>query len=134
MGFFKDLMISFQQNIPSVLVIDDDEAVVHALVNVVRKASLAEYDYTTDPIEFFELYHDHGPYSLLIIDVNMPVGGFEVVRKIKDLKQPILLLSGMKPEIVQASIKREGLDEWNIVGALQKPVFAHRLRQILKGL
>ncbi len=83
----------------TVLIVDDDEAVL-TMLRKVMKSSGIESDAARSGGEAIELAAQ-GHYDLMLLDVNMPgMDGFEVIQTLRGrgLKLPIIIVSGRKED------------------------------------
>ena len=83
----------------TVLIVDDDEAVL-TMLRKVMKSSGIESDAARSGGEAIELA-TRGHYDLMLLDVNMPgMDGFEVIQTLRGrgLKLPIIIISGRKED------------------------------------
>ena len=83
----------------TVLIVDDDEAVLTMLGKVMKSSGIAS-DIARSGGEAIELA-GRGHYDLMLLDVNMPgMDGFEVVQTLRSrgLKLPIIIVSGRKED------------------------------------
>lgn len=83
----------------TVLIVDDDEAVL-TMLRKVMKSSGIESDAARSGGEAIELA-SRGHYDLMLLDINMPgMDGFEVIQTLRGrgLKLPIIVVSGRKED------------------------------------
>ena len=83
----------------TVLIVDDDEAVL-TMLRKVMKSSGIDSDTARSGGEAIEMA-GQGRYDLMLLDVNMPgMDGFEVVQTLRSrgLKLPIIIVSGRKED------------------------------------
>lgn len=83
----------------TVLIADDDEAVLTMLRKVIRSNGMNAETVASGDEVLAAL--DQRAYDLILLDINMPgLDGFEVVQRIrrKGLKVPIILISGRKED------------------------------------
>lgn len=83
----------------TVLIVDDDEAVL-TMLRKVMKSSGIESDAARSGGEAIELA-GRGHYDLMLLDINMPgMDGFEVIQTLRGrgLKLPIIVVSGRKED------------------------------------
>lgn len=83
----------------TVLIVDDDEAVLTMLYKVMKSSDI-QADTARNGREALALL-DRGSYDLMLLDVNMPgVDGFEVVQTVRSrgLQLPIIIVSGRKED------------------------------------
>lgn len=83
----------------TVLIVDDDEAVLTMLRKVMKSSGIAS-DAARSGGEAIELAA-RGHYDLMLLDINMPgMDGFEVIQTLRGrgLKLPIIVVSGRKED------------------------------------
>jgi CheY-like chemotaxis protein len=81
-----------------ILIVDDQEANVSLLEEMLRGAGYVSITSTTNPLEVCELYRQHR-YSLILLDLLMPgVDGFEVIERLKAIET-----QGYLPVLVQTA-------------------------------
>ena len=83
----------------TVLIVDDDEAVL-AMLRKVMKSSGIESEVARSGGEAIELA-GRGHYDLMLLDVNMPgMDGFEVIQTLRGrgIKLPIIVISGRRED------------------------------------
>ncbi|MDB5796485.1 MAG: response regulator [Paucimonas sp.] len=80
----------------SILVVDDQEANVMLLQNMLRNAGYTRIATTMDPRTVFGLHRDHR-YDLILLDLQMPgLDGFEVMEQLKEIEAdyvPVLVIT-----------------------------------------
>jgi diguanylate cyclase (GGDEF)-like protein len=82
----------------SVLIVDDQEADVYLLKNMLAEAGYTSVASTMNPREACELHRKHG-YDLILLDLQMPgMSGFEVLAELKKIEPQsylsVLVVSG----------------------------------------
>ena len=83
----------------TVLIVDDDEAVLTMLRKVMRSSGI-DSEVARSGKEAIELA-GRGRYDLMLLDVNMPgMDGFEVIQALRGrgVKLPIVIVSGRKED------------------------------------
>jgi signal transduction histidine kinase len=85
----------------SILIVDDQEANVSLLDQILRGAGYDSITTTQNPTEVCELYREHR-YDLILLDLQMPgMDGFEVMAALKEIEPgdylPVLVITA-KPE------------------------------------
>jgi len=81
-----------------ILIVDDQEANISLLEDMLRGAGYLSVSTTRDPREVCELYRQHR-YSLIILDLSMPgLDGFEVMEGLKAIET-----QGYVPVLVQTA-------------------------------
>jgi diguanylate cyclase (GGDEF)-like protein len=95
-----------------ILIVDDQQANVLLLENMLRGAGYSSLTTTTDPRAVRELYREHR-YDLILLDLLMPgMDGFEVMQGLKDIETegylPVLVVTahpGHKLRALEAGAK-----------------------------
>jgi len=95
-----------------ILIVDDQEANVALLEQMLRGAGYVSVTSTTDPHAVAELHRQHH-YDLILLDLQMPgLDGFEVMEKLKEIESdgylPVLVLTaqpGHKLRALKAGAK-----------------------------
>jgi len=97
----------------TVLVVEDEEAMVRLLIEVLSKAGYQTLT-AMDGQEAIDLYHHHKEeIDIVVLDLGLPkVTGFDVMRKLKEQNPgvSIIITTGylqpeLKPELLQAGVK-----------------------------
>ena len=97
----------------TVLVVEDEEAMVRLLTDVLSKAGYQTLT-AMDGQEAIDLYHHHKEeIDIVVLDLGLPkVTGFDVMRKLKEQNPgvSIIITTGylqpeLKPELLQAGVK-----------------------------
>ena len=96
----------------SILIVDDQEANVRLLEQMLREAGYSNVASTMDPREVFALHRKHG-YDLILLDLQMPgMDGFQVIEGLKtnaaDGYLPVLVITaqpGHKLRALQAGVR-----------------------------
>ena len=69
----------------NILIVDDQEANVELLAQMLGTAGYTSVASTIDPLEVCELHREHG-YDLILLDLQMPrMDGFQVMEKLKEI-------------------------------------------------
>jgi len=89
-----------------ILVVDDREANVRLLEGMLRVAGYTSVESTTNPKEVCEL-HRRRPYSLILLDLQMPgMDGFQVMESLKEIEQggylPVLVITAQPAHKLRA--------------------------------
>ena len=90
----------------SILIVDDLEANVRLLEGMLRVASYASVESTTDPGEVSEL-HRKNRYDLILLDLQMPgMDGFQVMEELKEIEGdsylPVLVITAQPEQKLRA--------------------------------
>jgi PAS domain S-box-containing protein len=96
----------------SILIVDDQEANVRLLEQMLREAGYTSVASTMDPREVFALHRKHA-YDLILLDLQMPgMDGFQVIEGLKtnvaDGYLPVLVITaqpGHKLRALQAGVR-----------------------------
>ncbi|MES2150232.1 MAG: response regulator [Pseudomonadota bacterium] len=96
----------------SILIVDDQEANVMLLEQMLRKAGYTRLTTTQDPRSVLELHREHR-YDLILLDLQMPeMDGFEVIEALKEVETggylPVLVITaqpGHKLRALKAGAK-----------------------------
>src|SRR5580658_7437574 len=89
-----------------ILVVDDQQANVSLLEGMLRIAGYTCVESTTDPKAVCQL-HRQNPYSLILLDLQMPgVDGFQVMEGLKEIEQggylPVLVITAQPAHKLRA--------------------------------
>ncbi|MFA6987403.1 MAG: response regulator [Arenimonas sp.] len=90
----------------SILIVDDQQANVQLLAEMLADAGYSNVSSTTDPLEVCRLHRKHS-YDLILLDLQMPgMDGFEVMAGLKELEPdgylPVLVLTGQPSHKLRA--------------------------------
>ena len=90
----------------SILIVDDQEANVMLLEQMLRNGGYTNITTTQTPTEVYALHHEHR-YDLILLDLQMPVmDGFQVMAAIKDIEPggylPVLVITAQPGHKLQA--------------------------------
>ena len=90
----------------SILIVDDQEANVMLLEQMLRNGGYTNITTTQTPTEVYALHQEHR-YDLILLDLQMPVmDGFEVMAAIKDIEPggylPVLVITAQPGHKLQA--------------------------------
>ncbi len=103
------------QDKPTILIVDDDQAVLQAAAAVLRPPG---YDVVTleEPRRFWEALVEHTP-DLLVLDIDLPhIGGFELCRLVRGDSRwrdlPVLILSASIDPDTVAQVFAAGADDF----------------------
>ena len=103
----------------SILIVDDQEANVLLLEQMLREAGYVSITSTMDPGEVCEL-HRNNRYDLILLDLQMPgMDGFQVMEGLKEIETdgylPILVITAQPgPQAAGAGLRRERLHQQTI--------------------
>lgn len=114
-----------------VLVVDDDADIRGVIRSVVESLNLTPFEAPDGP-KALELFEDTNP-DLIILDVNMPgLSGFDVCRKIREVKEgaliPIIMLTARDSVEDKVTALDGGADEY-----LTKPFHCQELQARLRA-
>jgi DNA-binding response OmpR family regulator len=118
------------RNKKRVLVVDNDDDVLHMLCVYVRSWAL-QADCADSAMKALAL-HQEKPYDLIITDAAMPeMSGLELAEKIRAAKDetPILLLTAYQESMMTAKARDAGIDQVSF-----KPVEPADLRRVVLGM
>ncbi len=121
------------QDVPRILVVDDDEALLFAFKRIFRDVDVA-ID-SADTIEETKALISHQTYSLVITDLRFndvnPEGGLDIIRHIKHHcpdTRTVLWTAYGNPEM------EERIEEVGPDFHLKKPVPSERIRDIMRDI
>lgn len=118
----------WDERMPTVLFVDDDEAVQTVVIEVLRSAGF-HVDGLMDPLQSISQVEKR-QYDILLVDYNMPgLNGADFIRAVK-LKNPGLFAVG-----ITAFFTREVVDEMMDAGAytvIKKPFQVKHLQRAMK--
>jgi PAS domain S-box-containing protein len=103
----KDFMLEASEILnASILIVDDQEANVMLLEQMLRNGGYTNITTTQKPTEVYGLHQEHR-YDLILLDLQMPVmDGFEVMAAIKDIEPggylPVLVITAQPGHKLQA--------------------------------
>ncbi len=112
-----------------ILIIDDDENILHTLETVLQEAGY-EVLATADGPQGIELFKEKAP-DLVLLDLALPsISGLEVLKKIRELdtEAKVLIITGYGSEESSRVAVRYGA-----VGFLTKPVGVNALLQEIRS-
>jgi PAS domain S-box-containing protein len=112
-----------------VLLVEDDIRQAHLIKVLLEKQGL-KVCVANNGIEALTLLKNNASYSMILMDINMPiVNGFEVSREIrkKNLRVPIVAITGFSTDYTQQEALLIGFNEYVI-----KPLTNDRLSKIVK--
>ncbi len=80
-----------------ILIVDDQEANVLILEQMLRAAGYMAFQSTTNPVDVCGLHREH-QFAMILLDLKMPVlDGFEVMEQLKELEPdgdlPVLVIT-----------------------------------------
>lgn len=120
-------MSDIQQKIKSILIIDDDESVLHS-IEMQLKHEDVELMLTQNPLDALHMINDRD-IDLIISDVKMrPIDGLEVLKKVKISRPQIRVI------IITAFIDDEIEDKARYLGSsdfLLKPI---RKKELIEAI
>ncbi len=113
-----------------VFIIDDDEAMRHALLTLLRADGLRARDFCSGD-DFFQRLPEV-PTACVVTDIRMPgMGGAEVVRRVAELEQRnwlVIVLTAHADVPLAVQLMKAG-----IVDFIEKPFEPERLLESLRG-
>lgn len=112
-----------------VLLVEDDVRQAHLIKVLLEKHGL-KVCVANNGIEALTLLKNNASYSMILMDINMPiVNGFEVSREIrkKNLRVPIVAITGFSTDYTQQEALLIGFNEYVV-----KPLTNDRLSKIVK--
>ena len=97
----------------SILIVDDQEASIGLLEQMLRSAGYVSIDSTQDPREVCKL-HLRNRYDLILLDLQMPgMNGFQVMKNLKEIETggylPVLVITA-QPELKLRALKAGARD------------------------
>ena len=114
----------------SVLIVDDDIAIIESLSDVFEAYFDYEVEFCQDPIEGLDTFFE-GNFDLVLSDVNMPgINGIEFATKVREKKYmtPILIMTGLvQKEDILASM------QLGVFDFIEKPVTIEKLEHAIKA-
>ena len=102
--------------VPYILLVDDDGA-----NRTISKALLEAENYRVaeamDGVEAIEALRSSGPFSLMVLDLDMPrKGGREVLKEVRrnmaTVGLPVIILTGTTDPDVEFAVMEEGADDY----------------------
>ena len=122
-------LITSENSHINILVAEDNEA-NQELLELQLDMLGYKADFANDGIEAYELWESN-EYTLLLTDIHMPrLGGYELVKKIRDTKRyaesdmKIIAVSADAKDILKKGAKEAGMDDY-----ISKPVFINVLEE-----
>jgi DNA-binding response OmpR family regulator len=108
-----------------VMVVDDDPLIRRALAGSLARSG---FDVSTaDTTERALRLAEVAPPAIVLVDLNMPGGGLDLVRVLKDrhgMAMHVSIISGEDPDWIRADCEKAGADE-----VLAKPISPAELRR-----
>jgi CheY-like chemotaxis protein len=118
-------------NVTRVVIADDDPETLDLLIEVLH-GPVIEIRKAVSGAELVDLLAEHGPFDLIVTDVDMPwLNGLAVVRAARaaEIQSPVLFISGdSRPDLV-AAIECLGNSR-----LLRKPVVVSTLRKTVEEM
>ena len=114
-----------------VLVVDDQDAVRNVVGRMLRRLGF-DPEYAADGLDGLQAVHDHGPFSLAVIDLVMPrCNGSTMLEKLRrdGIDVPVILMSGYAGEARAALDTDDPRTRF-----LQKPFSAEVFTETVHGL
>ena len=105
----------------SVLIVDDMEANVMLLYEMLRHAGYTNITSTQNPREVLGLHREHR-FDLILLDLQMPeMDGFEVIEALKEIET-----GGYLPDVILMDINLPGISGYDALKILNEdPATAH---------
>lgn len=117
--------------IARVVIADDDPEDLDLLAEVLRSLTVEVHTAGTGA-ELVVLLAEHGPFDLIVTDINMPwMEGLAVIRSARaaEIETPVLFVSGVERPDLDASVARLGSARF-----LRKPVAVATLRGVVSEM
>ena len=114
-----------------VAIADDDPDSLDLLIHSLRSPT-TDISSAASGAELVELLADHGPFDLIVTDVNMPwMEGLSVIRSARasQIHTPVLVITGLARPDLEAEVARLGNAR-----LLRKPIALADLRQAVGEL
>jgi DNA-binding NtrC family response regulator len=113
------------------LIVDDEQDIAEILMHLLEKNGFKVCGFS-DPLKALEHFISNPrDYGVVVSDIRMPhMTGFELVRKIKDIKPEIKIILMTAFEINNSEFKKV-LPNTKVDGFLQKPVRAEKLVEMV---
>jgi len=114
-------MVNTQEELPKVLVVDDDAEMVYLAQYLLEQCGY-QSDTAMDVRSFNNAYTDVP--SVVMLDLTMPNGASEDICNImvqQQAKHPIIFVTGMPPEEIERRRKQAEAQGLMIVAVLHKP-------------
>src|SRR6202165_2376704 len=130
--------------IPYVLIVDDDTALLAALPQALSlRLTAVEVDTSDSALHALDLIREHD-YDAIVSDIKMPgMDGLALLAKIQDLRPdtPTLLITGHGEHDLAVQALRGGaydfiqkpIDRDYLIAALQRAIHTHQLRSQVKA-
>lgn len=107
----------------SIFIIDDEKEICESIQMILEYEGY-QADYSVKALEGLEKISD-GPYSALLLDINMPeMNGFEVLKKIKELNSPLSVIIISAHSSLENAIKATKLGAFDFI---EKPIDREKL-------
>ncbi len=114
------------------IVIADDDPEALDLLSDIMRGPATEIRRATSGAELAVLLADHGPFDLIVTDIDMPwMEGLAVIRSARasEIRAPVLVVSGLSRPDLAAQVERLGNARF-----LRKPIEVSALRAAVKDL
>ncbi len=116
-----------------VLVLDDSKTMLRIITNTLKRIGFDNYITALDGDIGFQQYKEHGDFTIILTDWNMPnVNGYEFVKKVRAIDKdiPIVMITteGGKTEVIKAL--RAGVNNY-IVKPFTPQVLKDKLQDIM---
>lgn len=119
----------------SIFLIDDDLFMLNLLERMLETVDQFDVHKISDPATAFSAFKEHLIPDLVILDINMPhIDGIEFIRYLAENEYPgcLVLLTGEDRFMLETTARLARLHELNVIAALQKPLTALQLRELLE--
>jgi CheY-like chemotaxis protein len=117
--------------VAQVVIADDDPEALDLLDEVLRSLAV-DVHRAVSGAELVVLLADHGPFDLVVTDIDMPwMEGLGVIRSVRaaDIQTPVLFVSGIERPDLAASVARLGNAR-----LLRKPIAVSALRSAVNEM
>jgi SARP family transcriptional regulator, regulator of embCAB operon len=117
-----------------VLVVEDHDFQRRTALQLLRGLGITELTEASDGAEALELLARSAPPDVILVDLDMPgMDGVEFIRHVaeRELASAVMIVSGLDPTVVhavEALTEAYGLE---LLGAIEKPLTARRLAEVL---
>jgi CheY-like chemotaxis protein len=117
---------------PKLLILDDARSIC-SLIQSVAEEMGNDVTAINEPDVFESTYLEYNP-DLIMLDLQMPgMGGEEILRILSkhQSKSAIVIVSGLKKEIIDYAVKLGQSEGLNMAGVLPKPIDMDDLNDVL---